>query len=144
MVNITGVCNLNIQNSDSITFTGNLAIFTNGSITMNQLNNWNGSTGNSLYFISNYQSAPSCGTYPGSYDITSSNNSNFTNVSVSFYSPCTVNIVNQNTFSGQIFAGTAKITNLCTINFTPVLIPGSDAATITGFTQSIVYLRESQ
>jgi Tfp pilus assembly protein PilX len=139
---ISSVCNLNIANNDSITFTGNLAIFTDGSITMNQQNSWNGSTGNSLFFIVNYRSGLTCGTYPGSYDITTSNNSNFTNVQVAFYTPCTVNIANQNAFSGQILGNTVQITNNATINFKPTLIPGT--GTITGFTQSIVYLREAK
>jgi Tfp pilus assembly protein PilX len=138
---ITSVCNLNIANNDSINFTGNLAIFTDGSITMNQQNNWNGSAGKNLYLIVNYRSGLTCGTYPGSYDITTSNNSNFNNVQVAFYTPCTISIANQNAFSGQILGNSVQITNNATINFKPTLIPGT--GTITGFTQSIVYLREA-
>jgi hypothetical protein len=139
---ITSVCNLNIANSDAINFTGNLAIFTDGSITLNNLNNWNGVSGSNLYLIVNYRSGLTCGSYPGSYDITTSNNSNFNNVNVAFYTPCTVNIANQNAFSGQILGNTVNISNNATINFKPTLIPGT--GNIAGFTQSIVYLREAK
>jgi Tfp pilus assembly protein PilX len=139
---ITSTCNLNIANNDAINFTGNLAIFTDGSITMNNMNNWNGTSGSNLYFIVNYRSGLTCGSFPGSYDITTSNNSNFNNVQVAFYTPCTVNIANQNAFSGQILGNTVNISNNATINFKPTLIPGT--GNITGFTQSIVYLREAK
>jgi Tfp pilus assembly protein PilX len=139
---ITSTCNLTINNLDSVNFTGNLAIFTDGSITLNQQNNWNGTSGSNLYLIVNYRSGLTCGTYPGSYDITTSNNSNFNNVQVAFYTPCTVNIANSNTFSGQILGNTVQITNNATINFKPTLIPGTGI--ISGFTQSIVYLREAK
>jgi hypothetical protein len=139
---ITSVCNLNIANNDAINFTGNLAIFTDGSITLNSQNNWNGVSGSNLYLIVNYRSGLTCGTYPGSYDITTSNNSNFNNVQVAFYTPCTVNIANSNSFSGQILGNTVNISNNATINFKPTLIPGT--GNIAGFTQSIVYLREAK
>ena len=51
--------------------------------------------------------------------ITSSNNSNFNNVQVAFYTPCTVNIANQNAFSGQILGNNVQISNNATINFKP-------------------------
>ena len=99
VIRINAVCSLSISQSDVINFTKNLAIFTNGSITMANLNNWNGVVGKNLYFIVNYQST-SMNCASGSYDITTGQNSNFNNVAVSFYSPCNVNIANQNQFKG--------------------------------------------
>jgi hypothetical protein len=135
---ITTTCMLNIGNNDVINFTGNLAIFTDGGITMANQNNWNGATGKNLYFIANYRTGLDCPS--GSYNITTGNYSNFNNVNVSLYSPCKVTVANLNTFSGQIIGATVDISGNCTINFRPVLIPGT--GTISGFQQSIVYIRE--
>jgi hypothetical protein len=139
VVRINTVCDLDIGNNSTINFTKDLIIFTNGSITMSNQTNWNGATGQKLGFVVNYQS-----TFPGgcssSYGITTSNNSNFNNVYVSFYSPCTVTINNQNAFSGQVLGQTVNITNNATINYKPVLLPG--IGQITGFQQDVVYERE--
>jgi hypothetical protein len=142
VVRITAVCNLSIGTNDVIAFPGNLAIITNGSITMANQNNWNGPSGGNknLYFLVDYQST-SMNCASGSYNITTGQNSNFNNVNVSFYSPCSVNINNQNSFSGQVIGGTVATQNNFTMNFVPVLIPGA-ASFVTGFSQNIQYLRE--
>jgi Tfp pilus assembly protein PilX len=139
VVRINAVCDLSILNNDKIYFNGNLVIFTNGSITMNNQNNWNGQNNNALAFIVNYQTIfpASCSS---SYNITTSNNSNFNNVYVSFYSPCTITIANQNAFTGQVMGQTVNITNNTTINYKPVQIPG--IGKIVGFQQDVVYERE--
>jgi Tfp pilus assembly protein PilX len=142
IVRITAVCNL-AMNGTTVTQGGNLAIITNGSITMSNNNNWNWSGGGAnkdLFFLVNYQSQTSqCGT--GSYNITTANNSSFNNVNVSFYTPCTVTIQNLNTFKGQLIGGTVATANNFTMNFVPVLIPGA-TTTVKGFNQSIQYIRE--
>ncbi len=148
VLRIGAVCNLSVPNSATVNLPGNLAIFTDGSITLNQLNNWKNTSSatNNLYFIANYRSGLNCAT--GSYNITTSNNSNFGSptvagsgqLNVSFYSPCTVTIANQNQFSGQVIGNPVAITNQATINYTPVLIPGTGS--IVGYNQSILYVRE--
>jgi hypothetical protein len=135
---INAVCNLDIQNNDVINFTGNLAIVTQGGITMNNQNNWNGAVGKNLYFISNYRTGLTCSS--GSYNISSGNNSNFTNAHTFFYSPCTVTLNNQNDFTGQVIGDTVVINNHFTLNAIPVVVPG--AGDIVGFQQSIAYIRE--
>ena len=139
VVRINAVCNLSIALNDVITFTGNLAIITDGGITMANQNTWNGSTGKNLFLLVNYRSGLNCSS--GSYNISTGNNSNFVNANVSFYTPCAVIMNNQNSFSGQIIGQSVTITNNFTMNFVPVLIPGA-AERIIGFRQSIVYLRE--
>jgi hypothetical protein len=134
----SGCTSLAIANNDVINFSGSLAIVTNGSITMANRNNWNGTVGKNLYLISNYRSGLTCSS--GAYNITTGNNSNFLNASTLFYSPCTVTLNNQNDFTGQVFANTVTINNHFTLNATPVLVPG--AGDVAGFDQSIVYLRE--
>jgi Tfp pilus assembly protein PilX len=134
----SGCTNLAIANNDVISFSGSLAIVTNGSITMANRNNWNGMVGKNLYLMANYRTGLTCSS--GAYNITTGNNSNFVNASVLFYSPCTVTLNNQNDFTGQVFANTVTINNHFTLNATPVLVPG--AGDVAGFDQSIVYLRE--
>jgi hypothetical protein len=135
---IDAVCNLDIQNNDVIDFTGNLAIVTQGSVTMTNQNNWNGAVGKNLYFISNYRTGLNCSS--GSYNISTGSNSNFTNAHVFFYSPCEVTLNNQNDFTGQVIGDSVVINNHFTLNAIPVVVPG--AGEIVGFQQSIVYIRE--
>jgi hypothetical protein len=139
VVRITTVCDLNIALNDVITFTGHLGIFTDGSITMANQNTWSGQNNNKLMFIVNYRSIfpASCSS---AYNITTGQYSNFNNVYVSFYTPCTLNMNNLNTFSGQMIAGNVNITNNFTMNYVPVLVPG--LGDVIGFRQDIVYLRE--
>jgi hypothetical protein len=134
----SGCADLQISNNDEINFSGNLAIMTNGKITMANRNDWNGDVGNNLYFIVNYRTGLNCSS--GGYNVWTGNNSNFVDASVMFYSPCTVTLNNQNDFTGQVFANTVTINNHFTLNATPVLVPG--AGDVAGFDQSIVYLRE--
>jgi Tfp pilus assembly protein PilX len=136
---INAVCNLSIGNNDDVSFTGNLAIVTQGSITTTNQNDWTGATGKSLFLIVNYRSIfpASCSS---SYNISIGNNSNFVNAPVLFYSPCTVTLNNQNNFAGQALGNTVNITNHFTLSYRPVLVPGVPA--LAGFDQGIVYVRE--
>jgi len=134
----SGCADLQIANNDTINFSGNLAIVTNGKITMANRNTWNGVAGKKLFFISNYRNGLNCSS--GAYNITTGNNSNFKNASTLFYSPCTVSLNNQNDFKGQVLANSVQILNHFTLTYTPVLVPGLDS--VTGFNQNVVYIRE--
>jgi len=134
----SGCPDLQIANNDVVNFSGNLAIVTNGKITMANRNTWNGVTGKKLFFISNYRTGLACST--GAYNITTGNNSNFKNASVLFYSPCTVTLNNQNDFIGQVLGNSVSIENHFTMQYQPVLVPGLDS--VTGFNQNVVYIRE--
>lgn len=133
-----GCTDLAIANNDVVNFSGNLAIVTNGKITMENRNTWNGVSGNKLFFVSNYRTGLDCAS--GSYDISTGNNSNFRNASVLFYSPCTVILNNQNDFIGQVLSNSVEIKNRFTMQYEPVLVPGLDS--IAGFNENIVYIRE--
>jgi hypothetical protein len=57
------------------------------------------------------------------------------------YTPCTATFSNNNAGDGgQVFAGNVVISNLFTLNFSPLLIPG--AGDITGYKVNIAYVRE--
>lgn len=134
----SGCADLQIANNDVINFSGDLAIVTNGKITMVNRNTWNGASAKKLFLISNYRTGLNCST--GAYDISTGNLSRFNNASVLFYSPCTVTLNNLNGFTGQVLGNTVDIKNNFTMQYQPVLVPGLDS--IEGFNQNIVYIRE--
>jgi Tfp pilus assembly protein PilX len=156
-------CELSFGTSDGTIYVpGNLAIVTTGSIRFNNNVTFKAVHPNGprlaetgadaqLFLISTYRTGLICGGssspfVPGLYDITTSNNTNFLNVTsspilaVSMYSPCAVHLSNANAFNGQVMAKTLDIRNQLTINYQPVLIPG--AAQVTGFKEDPVYKRE--
>lgn len=139
VVRIAAVCNVSIANNRNITFNGNLAIVTDGSLTIVNRSTWTGSgSKRKLYLIDAYRSGLNCAS--GLYNISASNNTNFVNTDVFAYSPCTVNWANQNAVSGQVLGGTVNINNQFTMNYVPVKVPG--AGEITGFNEDIAYIRE--
>jgi hypothetical protein len=148
-------CALNFGNLTNVTLPGNLAIVTTGSITMTNQVNWQALNTNDtklaqtgadaqLFLIDVYRPGLLC--VGGLYDITTSNNTNFLNVSqrpilaVSMYSPCSVNLSNQNNFNGQVLSNTLNVQNQITMNYQPVLVPG--ISQVTGFKQDVQFKRE--
>jgi hypothetical protein len=140
VVRITPTCAISFANKTKVTLNGDLAVFTDGSISFSQNNTWTGSgSRKKLLLIDNYRSGLVCS--GGAYDITTSNNTDFVNADVLFYSPCTINMNNQNVnFGGQVIGGTVNIANQFTLNFVPVKVPG--AGEITSFKEDIAYIRE--
>jgi Tfp pilus assembly protein PilX len=140
VVRINATCNISIGLNKTVTFDKNLVIFTNGGITMANQNNWNGQNNNSLAFIVGYQSGMTTSCSTGNYNIQTGQYSNFNNVYVSFYSPCTITLNNLNSFSGQILGGDVSLSGNFTMTYKPVLLPG--LGKIVGFQQDVVYERE--
>jgi hypothetical protein len=154
-INSAVPCPLSFGNNTTINLPGSLAIITTGSITMSQQVNWQALNTNDtklaqtgadaqLFLIDVYRTGLVC--IGGLYDITTSNNANFLNVSerpilsVSMYSPCSVNLSNQNNFNGQVLSNTLNVQNQITMNYQPVLVPG--ASQVTGFKQDVQFKRE--
>ena len=147
LLRVTGCANLDIS-SRNVYFDGNLAIFSDGAITLGNQNNFYGVPGKSVYLIVGYQSGMSgnlqvCPTTPGLYDVTFLQNPNFRNVSVAIYTPFNASIQNNSATPqvvGQILGGTVCTGNKTSIKFEPVLIPG--VSPYNGSDQDVVYLRE--
>ncbi len=138
VVRITAACDLNYGNNASVNVNGNLAIVTNGSVTFQNQVNWTGlGAKKHVFFISPWTGSLNCA--GGIHDITFSNNTNWTNIVVGVYTPCTANIANQNVEYGQIFAGHVNITNQMTFTFSPILFPGEQ---VVGWDPSVSYIRE--
>jgi hypothetical protein len=146
---ISPACGLTFSNNSTINVQSDLAIITDGSLTTVNQNNWQGVGGtHNLYIIVPWEATtagnllggtPVC--TAGLHDISISNNTNFVNLKVFIYSPCTVTYNNNNSgLGGQVLAGTVNITNLYTLAFSPLLVPG--AGQVRGYKVDIAYVRE--
>jgi hypothetical protein len=139
LIRIDTTCTFTNSNNDIFSIKGNLAILNDGGVNLTQQSNWNGTTGSvkHIHFISVY-SATCSGT---TKDITVSNNTNFNSFTdVSFYTPCTATMSNQNAFSGQVLSKDVTIGNNFKMTYKPVLVPGITG--VTGFKQDISYIHE--
>ena len=154
LVYITGPnpCTFSLSNNATVSVPGNLMIVTDWGIDLSQQSTWNSSSANtSLHFISDWRADgnaalahDSCTGGGGTADdkvVTVGNNTNFNaNSQVFFYSPCTVNMNNQNNFYGQVMGDPVNIGNQWTMTFRPVLVPGY--GTVSSFKEDISYVRE--
>jgi cytoskeletal protein CcmA (bactofilin family) len=138
VVRVTATCALVWGNNSTVNVRGNLAIITDGSVSFQNQNNWNGIGGRyNVFFIVPWQTLLDC--TGGIHDVSFSNNTNWSSIVVGVYTPCNANIANQNVEFGQIFAGTVNIQNNMTFTFTPIFFPGEQT---TGYEASVSYIRE--
>jgi hypothetical protein len=145
VVRIAASCDLAFSN-ETITLPGNLAILTDGSITMSQHPVWQSVSGNhALYLVSVNATAGVC-TGGTSKNITTSNQTEFNNLAspdrldVFMYTSGTINMSNQSAMNGQVYGCPVNVTNQTTLNYVPVFVPG--LTEVTGFRQNIQYIRE--
>jgi len=139
LIRIDTTCTFSNTNNDTFSILGDLAILSDGGFNLTQQSNWNGTTGaiKHIHFISVYSA--SCG--GTTKDITVSNNTNFNAyTNVSFYTPCTATMSNQNAFSGQVLSKDISLGNNYKMTYKPVLVPGITG--VTGFKQDISYIHE--
>jgi Tfp pilus assembly protein PilX len=146
VVRILNTCEYTPSNNSSVSLLGHLAIIADGSINLSQQSLWTGSSGSvkSLYFMSPYPTTgtPSCVTPPTtpSTNVSVGQNTNFSNVAVFSYSPCTVTLSNNNTaYPGQAIGGNVVVGNNFTMSYTPTKTPG---LLVSSFNQDISYIRE--
>lgn len=142
VVRITQSCTYGNSNNATISVGSNLAIITDGAINLSQKSTWNGSgSTRNLYFMSTYPASgtPTC--TGGVKDVTLGNLTGFNNlVQTEVYSPCTVNMNNNNSaFTGQVIGGTVNIGNNFNMTYRPVKVPG---ANVVSFNEDISYIRE--
>ncbi len=141
-------CALSWANNTNITFGRDVAIFSTGGFQTN--NNFTmksnvAGTERKLYWVVPYNAVASvpC-TSPG---ITTSNQSNFTDLQVFFYSPCNISAANKTTTKGQIYSGSnVTIANLFTLTYIPVPVTGviNSTALPLGYTVDVTYKRETK
>jgi hypothetical protein len=137
LVRILSTCTYSPSNNVTVNMNSNLAIISNGSISLSQQSTWTGvGTTRSVHFIVPWPQTCS----GGIGNISVGNNTNFNAlVSVGLYTPCTANMSNQNAFYGQVVGGSVVIGNNWSMNYRPIVIPG---AHVSGFTEDIAYIRE--
>jgi Tfp pilus assembly protein PilE len=138
VVRILNTCTYNPSNNAKITVAKNLAIVSNGPISLSQQTTWTGSNGShSIHFIIPWPQTCDGSGNPG---VNVGNNTNFdATLSVGIYTPCTATMSNQNAFYGQVVGGAVSVGNNWSMNYRPIIIPG---AHVTGFTEDIAYIRE--
>jgi hypothetical protein len=143
VVRILSKCNYTPSNNATISLKKDLAIITNGSITFGSQSTWTGVTSARKMFLEVPWPQSVCSSSSSSsdyHDVTVGNNTNFNSlVSVGLYTPCTAHMSNQNAFYGQVVAGTVNIGNNWQMVYKPIVIPG---ALVTGFSESVAYIRE--
>jgi hypothetical protein len=143
VVRITPACALSWSSSEADPkLQGNMAIITDGSVTLQNNRVWTGINGGpyNLFFIRPYQTGLVCGGIP-SYDFTASNQTSFTNLNLLVYTQCTINFGNNNSngVNGQLIGGQVNITNQMVLNYVPITVP---AFNLTGYLPEVSYLRE--
>jgi hypothetical protein len=140
VVRISPTCALTWGNNSTVGVPHNLAIITDGSVTTVNQTNWNGPAGNAtLFLIRPYQTGLNCAS--GNYDTSVSNNTNFNNLQVFVYTQCNISFANNNAggSAAQLIGGTVDISNQCTVNFVPILVPGFN---LLGYSAQPSYVRE--
>jgi len=150
-VRITTPCALVFDSSATVTLGANLAIVTNGSISTANHSRFLSSDGTirEMHFIVPRElftpatppdaRATNCPATANNINLV--NNTDFVNVQTFLYTPCTINLNNNNLgHGGQIFGQNVNINNHFSFTYRPMLIPG--AGNIIGFNTDIAYLRE--
>jgi hypothetical protein len=142
-------CILPWQNNTTVNVRNNLAIVAYGGLqTLNQTIFQGVGGSYDLYLIVPWEATtggnmtggtPNC--TGGAHDISIANNTNFVNLHVLVYSPCTVSYNNNNSgLGGQVLGGEVDINNLYNLSFFPLRIPG--AGQVVGYRVDIAYERE--
>jgi Tfp pilus assembly protein PilX len=158
VVRILSSCTYASSNNVTVNLNADLAIISNGSISLSQRSTWNGVCNSTpTQCVGTAGAAPTrkmflmapwlpnaLATSPTNPcptgDITVGNNTNLNSlVAVGLYTPCTAHMSNQNAFYGQVVGRSVDIGNNWNMNFRPVVFPG---AHVTGFTQDVAYIRE--
>jgi Tfp pilus assembly protein PilX len=143
IVRILSKCDYSASNNAVINLNTDLAIITNGSITLGQKSTWIGvGSLRKVHLIVPWPQSP-CSTSSSSsdyHDITVGGNTSFNSLmDVGLYTPCTAHMSNLNAFYGQVIGGTVDIGNNWNMNYRPTIFPG---ALVTGFAENIAYIRE--
>jgi hypothetical protein len=147
VVRINTACQLALSGF-ALTMNGDLAIITDGSICMTNLNTFQAVGGvRNLMMIVRYGSpVPGSWKCPDNSSISVSNLTNFSDLAGAnqlqtfLYSPYQINLSNNSGLTGQVYGSPVNAVNQTTLNYVPVFVPG--ISTITGFRQNVQYIRE--
>lgn len=135
VVRITSACDLRWPSNSTWTVPADLAVISNGALTMQSNSRIMNSGGpHTLFLIFGLGKTSPC-------DITFQSNSDVGDgLTTTFYTPCSINM-NSNSFTarGQMFGGNVNFNSNATLTFELVPIPGFAPD---GFDQNITYIRE--
>jgi Tfp pilus assembly protein PilX len=147
VVRINTACQLALSGF-ALTMNGDLAIITDGSICMTNLNTFQAVGGvRNLMMIVRYGSpVPGSWKCPDNSSISVSNLTNFSDLAGAnqlqtfLYSPYQINLSNNTGLTGQVYGSPVNAVNQTTLNYVPVFVPG--ISTVVGFRQNVQYIRE--
>jgi hypothetical protein len=125
VLRIPGTCTLTIK--DTIALKGNLAIISDGSLSMSSQGKFTSASARTLFLMFNINTAPPCTSTTGiSLNAQASIGTNIQEV---FYTPCAINFnAGSGAFNvnGQIFGGKVDFGGGASITVAAVTIPGHD------------------
>ncbi len=129
----------------NISLKGDLAVLSDGGYEFRNQVNWTVPSGvtstRNLYLISTYKDPGTCASNdPKDVYVGNRTTFQYPYVSVLIYTPCAVEMDNQNSFAGQLMGGTVDIGMNFSLEYRPVYVPSM--GTITGFDEDISYIRE--
>jgi hypothetical protein len=139
VVRISGTCTYTNTNNKNVNMSTDLALVTNGAVDLANNSTWTGTGGTRDLFFNSPWNGTSSVCVATTQNVTISNKNTFTNVEVSVYTVGSASVANLNTFNGQVIGCNTSIQGNFTMNYRPVLIPGSD---VVGFEQDVAYIRE--
>ncbi|MGH2710091.1 MAG: hypothetical protein ACRDH9_02670 [Actinomycetota bacterium] len=134
-VRISGACDLSYSSNEEVSVKGNLAIVSNGSLTMNSNTRFaNVGTNHNLYLLFGLGGSGSC-------NINFNQNSDVgAGLKTVFYTPCAIDMTsNTIVLEGQMFGGSVRFNSSTTLNYEPIGVPGYGETT---FDEDILYVRE--
>jgi hypothetical protein len=136
VVRINSNCTLSISGATVINVKGNLAIVSNGPLSMSGATSITSSSPYNFYLLFNILSSPPCASgisLSGASSITAT-------LRTLYYSPCQINFSGASTtMQGQVIGGQVTFSGASTINTTSMIVPGPSPS---GFTEQMLYRRE--
>jgi Tfp pilus assembly protein PilV len=137
VVRINSTCTLAYGGQSTINVKGNLALVSDGSLTMDSHATFTSSSAHNLYLMFNISTAVPCASTGISFN---SQASIATTLSALLYTPCQVTFGAQSaTLDGQIVAGGVSFGAGANITTVPMLIPGNNP---NGYGEAMSYRRE--
>jgi Tfp pilus assembly protein PilX len=145
VVRINTACQLALSGL-SLMMNGDLAVITDGSICMTNLNTFQATGGVRQLMMIVQKNATNSSKCSDNSSISVSNLTNFNDLSgdnqlqTFLYSPYQINLSNNSGLTGQVYGSPVNAVNQTTLNYVPVFVPG--ISTVVGFRQNVQYLRE--
>jgi hypothetical protein len=143
ILRITSTCDLAFNNRLRIPRTAPLAVFTDGSISVNNNVTFYSANNEWQDLLLIVSQDATCGVPAGNGNITMVNQTTFQQIRFFVYSPCVTSFSNGDSNArGQLYGDTVRIMNQLSFTYHEMLVPGNGE--IHGYGAEIAYIREIQ